>query len=124
VNGSWGSLLRVIAVGQAVELPAGGTLYVTALEVWESGVVLHAAEQLPEFLPPGEPIPRSRPLWMLIDDIGTHYVPRGGGGGGTQSQRRSTYEWESTVPPEAATLYIVGPGMRDDEPISVPLPSV
>ncbi|HEY3673099.1 MAG TPA: hypothetical protein VGN51_19335 [Acidimicrobiia bacterium] len=113
--------MRVIAVGQAVELPTGGILYVTALELWERGVVLHAAEQLPEFLPPGEPIPPTRPLWLLSDDIGTQYVPLGGGGGGTQSQHRSTYEWESTVPPDATTLYVVGPGMQTDEPIRVPL---
>jgi len=80
-----------------------------------------AAEQLPEFLPPGEPVPQNRPLWMISDDIGTRYVPRGGSSSGTQSHRRSTYEWESAVPPEARVLYVVGPGMQDDEPLSVPL---
>jgi hypothetical protein len=111
MDGSLGRLRRVIAVGQAVELPAGGTLYVTALELWDRGVVLHAAEQLPEFFPPGEPIPPSRPLWMLTDDVGTRYMAQGGSGGGTQSHRRSSYQWESTVPSEASELYVVGPGI-------------
>ena len=118
---SLGSLRRVIAVGQSVEVQGGGTLYVTAIEVWDGGLILHAAEQLPEFLPPGEPIQTDRHLWLLSDDIGTRYMPRGGSSSGNQSQRRSTHEWRTAVPPEATKLEIVGPGMRDDEPISVPL---
>jgi hypothetical protein len=118
-----GSLRRVIAVGQAVDLEAGGTLYVTAIEVWDRALILHSAEQLPESLPPGEPIEPSRPLWIISDDVGTAYVPRGGGSGGSQSHRRSTFEFLATVPSTATTLLIVGPGMRDDEPMRVHLSS-
>jgi hypothetical protein len=116
-----GSLRRVIAVGRSVHLAAGGTLYVTAIEVWEEGTIVHAAEQLPEFLPPGEPISSDTLLWMLSDDVGTIYKPRGGGSSGSQAQRRSTYEWRTPVPPHAATLHVVGPGMSKDEPMAIPL---
>jgi hypothetical protein len=43
----FGGLQRVIAVAQAVELDAGGTLIVTAIEIWDHGLILHATEQLP-----------------------------------------------------------------------------
>ena len=99
MDGWFGSLQRVIAVGRAVDLPMGGTLYVTALEVWDRGVVVHTAEQLPEFLPPGEPIVHARPMWILSDDVGTHYIPEGGSSGGTQSHRCSSHQWRTTVPP-------------------------
>jgi hypothetical protein len=118
---SMGSLQRVIAVGQAVDLPAGGALIVTAIELWDHGTVVHAVEQLPEFFPPGEPIPISRPLWLLSDDLGTSYDPRGGGGSGSQSQRRTTQDWATRVPPNATMLYIVGPGMLDDQPMRIAL---
>ena len=39
----------MIAVAQAVELDAGGTVMVTAIEIWGHGLILHSAEQLPEF---------------------------------------------------------------------------
>jgi hypothetical protein len=47
----FGELQRVIAVAHAVELDAGGTLIVTAIEIWEHGLILHSAEQLQECLP-------------------------------------------------------------------------
>jgi len=122
VDSSFGCLQRVIAVGQAVDLAAGGVLYLTAVEVWDRGVVLHAAaEHLPEFFPPGEPIPANRPMWILTDDVGTRYVGQGGSSGGSQTHRRSSYQWETTVPPEASELYVVGPGMSDDEALVVGL---
>jgi hypothetical protein len=117
----YGSLVRVLAVAQSVELSTGGRLYVTAIEVWERAVVLHAAEQLPEFLPPGEPIEPSRPLWTLADDLGTSYIPCGGGSSGPQAHRTSTFEFEGTVPAAATTLSVVGPGMATDQTVHVPL---
>lgn len=117
----YGSLVRVLAVAQSVELPAGGRLYVTAIEVWEGAVVLHAAEQLPEFLPPGEPIEPTRPFWTLSDDMGTPYIPSGGGSHGSQAQRTSTFGFEGTVPAAATRLFVVGPGMTDDQALHVPL---
>jgi hypothetical protein len=117
----YGALVRVLAVAQSVELPAGGRLYVTAIEVWEGAVVLHAAEQLPEFLPPGEPIEPSRALWMLSDDLGTPYTLRGGGASGSQAQRTSTCEFAGTVPTAAKRLFVVGPGMTSDQAVRVPL---
>jgi hypothetical protein len=44
-----GSLRRVIAVGSRVDLAAGAVLHVTAVEVWDALLLLHAVEQLPEF---------------------------------------------------------------------------
>ena len=117
----YGSLVRVLAVGQSVGLPTGGRLYVTAIEVWEGAVVLHATEQLPEFLPPGEPIEPTRPLWMLSDDVGTSYILAGGGSSGSQAQRTSTFEFEGTVPAAATRLSVVGPGMTNDQTLHVEL---
>jgi len=117
----YGALVRVLAVAQSVELPASGTLYVTAIEVWEGAVVLHVVEQLPEFLPPGEPIEPNRPLWMLSDDLGTMYIPQGGGTSGSQAQRTSTFAFAGTVPAAARTLFVVGPGMTDDQMVRIPL---
>jgi hypothetical protein len=119
--GDYGSLVRVLPVAQAIELPTGGRLYVTAIEVWEGAVVLHAAEQLPEFLPPGEPIEPTRPLWALSDDLGTSYIPTGGGNHGSQAQRTSTFEFAGTVPAAATGLFVVGPGMTDDQALHVRL---
>lgn len=117
----YGSLVRVLAVAQSVELSTGGRLYVTAIEVWQGAVVLHAAEQLPEFLPPGEPIEPTRPLWMLSDDLGTSYILWGGGSHGSQAQRTSTFEFERTVPAAATRLVVVGPGMTNDQAFHVQL---
>ena len=117
----YGAIVRVLAVGQSVELPASGTLYVTAIEVWEGAVVLHVVEQLPEFLPPGEPIEPNRPLWMLSDDLGTMYIPQGGGTSGSRAQRTSTFAFAGTVPAAARTLFVVGPGMTDDQMVRIPL---
>jgi hypothetical protein len=117
----YGSLVRVLAVAQSVPLPTGGRLYVTAIEVWEGAVVLHAAEQLAEFLPPGEPIEPTRRLWILSDDLGTPYVPSGGVSHGSQAQRTSTFEFEGTVPAAATRLFVVGPGMTDDQALNVRL---
>jgi len=119
--GDYGSLVRVLAVAQAIELPTGGRLYVTAIEVWEGAVVLHAAEQLPEFLPPGEPIEPTRPLWARSDDLGTAHIPAGGGSHGSQAERTSTFEFEGTVPAAATGLFVVGPGMTDDQALHVRL---
>jgi hypothetical protein len=114
------SLRRVVAAAQSLEATTGGTIFVTAVEVWDTQVVLHIVENLPEFLPPGEPINPNRPAWQLTDDIGTIYVPIGGGGG-SRSQLRSTFHFKGTVPKEARTLYIVGHGMTDGQEIVVDL---
>ncbi len=114
----FGGLQRVIAVGQAVELDAGGTLIVTAIEIWEHGLILHSAEQLPEFLPPGTPITNTS-YWEITDDLGTPYVPAGGAASGSQSHRIGTHEFSTAPPHGAKFLSIVGPGMRAVQAIVV-----
>jgi hypothetical protein len=115
------SLRRVVAAAQSLDVTSGGTVFVTAVEVWDTQVVLHIVENLPEFLPPGEPIKPNRPAWQLTDDVGTIYAPIGGGGGASRSQLRSTLHFKGTVPKEARTLHIVGRGMTDGQEIVVDL---
>jgi hypothetical protein len=115
------SLRRVIAAAQSLDVDTGGTVFVTAVEVWDTQVVVHIVENLPEFLPPGEPINPKRPAWQLTDDVGTIYVPGGGGGGASHSQLRSTSYFRGTVPKEARTLRIVGRGMSAGQQIVVDL---
>ena len=115
------SLRRVVAAAQSLDVTTGGTVFVTAVEVWDTQVALHIVENLPEFLPPGDAINPKRPAWQLTDDIGTIYVPTGGGGSASRSQLRSTFLFRGTVPKDASTLYIVGRGMSAGQEIVVDL---
>ena len=94
---------------------------VRLIPVLVQDVDMPSAEQLPEFLPPGEPIEPTRPLWMLSDDVGTSYIIAGGGSSGSQAQRTSTFEFEGTVPAAATRLSVVGPGMTNDQTLHVEL---
>jgi hypothetical protein len=114
-------LQRVIAAAQSLDVATGGTIFVTAIEIWDTRVVLHIVENLPDFLPPGKPINPNRPPWQITDDVGTIYPPLGGGAGGSASQLRGTYQFRGTVPGEARILYIVGRGMSDGQQIVVDL---
>jgi hypothetical protein len=111
----------VVAAAQSLDVKSGGTVFVTAVEIWDTHVVVHIVENLPESLPPGEPIDPNRPAWQLTDDVGTIYLGMSGGGGANRSQLRSTFSFRGTVPTEARALYVAGRGMSDGQRIVVDL---
>jgi hypothetical protein len=120
-----GSLRRVIGVGRAIDLPSGGTLFLTSIEIWDDRVVCRSGELRPQnisdFLPPGEPLKEFTPMWKIADDVGTGYRSMGGGSSGSQFFRDSAHEFEPTVPSTAKRLFVLGPGMADSQEISVDL---
>jgi len=56
-------LRRVVAAAQSLDVKSGGTVFVTAVEVWDTQIVVHIVENLPESLPPGRPI-KSEPTGL------------------------------------------------------------
>jgi hypothetical protein len=117
----WGDLKRVIAVAKAVDMAPGARLVVTALELWDRGIVLHATELRPEYLPPMEPIPDSQSFWRLFDDVGTVYPGCGASGTGSQAHVITTREFKGTPPETATYLSVLAPGMRDEQAIVISL---
>jgi len=93
---------------------------VTAVEIWSGGIVIHYADDLPEFFAAREPI-AMRPHWGVFDDVGTHYVPHGGGGSGGDHLSLGTWLVATTPPEDATCLYLRGPGMSDDDRLVVVL---
>jgi hypothetical protein len=114
----FGGLRRAIAVAEAVELDAGGMLIVTAIEIWEHGLILHSAEQLPEFLPHGKPITNVR-YREIADDLGTPYVSAGGSTSGSQSHRIGTHKSVRHHRTARSSCRLSGHGMRIEQAVAV-----